>query len=189
LAAFAEDNQNVHRKETSEQTNKATSFLLSIKVPEGQRTERELTAAWMGMFGKIGKFTRYLNVINDIHKWFVTRTCRAEGDYLYQRVLRGLVAHINVSDHKDELWGRLWEECLDSVGMCCEGHISRLCNVLVGFVEGLDPPVSLGELLQQAMSAIANQDVPESEKRRLANQFFDERGVPEEERVAWLDAF
>jgi hypothetical protein len=47
----------------------------------------------------------------------------------------------------------------------------------------------LGELIQQKMAAIAGQDIPEDDKRRLANEFFDQHGVVEGERVAWLDAF
>ncbi len=61
--------------------------------------------------------------------------------------------------------------------------------MLVGFVEGLGPQVSLGELIQQKMPAIAGLDIPEDVKGRLDNEFFDQHGVLEGERVAWLDAF
>lgn len=187
LQAFAGDPQNVHRGVVSEQTNKGTEFLLKIKPPETQETEREITLAWMSK--PLLRMHDFLTVMTDMHGWFHTVTCRNAGDRLYFRLLRSLVYYIKQSEHKDELWKRLWEECSDSVGMCCEGHISRLCNVLVGFVEGLGPQVSLGELIQQKMAAIAGQDIPEDDKRRLANEFFDQHGVVEGERVAWLDAF
>ena len=92
-------------------------------------------------------------------------------------------------ERKTEMFRRAWEECVEATGMCCEGHISRLCNVLVGFDEAFQPPVSFGELLQSKMSAIAGLDVPDEEKRRQATAFFDEHGTPAEERVAWLEAF
>jgi hypothetical protein len=44
-------------------------------------------------------------------------------------------------------------------------------------------------LLQNKMAAIAAQDLPEEEKRRQATAFFNEVGLPDSERVAWLDAF
>lgn len=184
---FAQDPQNVHRKEVSEQTNKATEFLLKIKPAETQETERELTLAWMSK--PLRRMYDFLMVMTDVHGWFHTVTCRSAGDRLYFRLLRNLVHYIKHSEHKDELWERLWEECSDAVGMCCEGHISRLCNVLTGFVEGLGPQVSLGELMQQKMAAIAGQDIPEADKKRMANEFFDQHGVPDVDRVAWLDAF
>ena len=92
-------------------------------------------------------------------------------------------------ERRTELFRRLWEECAESVGMCCEGHISRLCNVLVGFDEAFQPPVPFGEILQSKMAAIAGLDISDDEKRRQANAFFDEHGTPAEERTAWLEAF
>jgi hypothetical protein len=73
--------------------------------------------------------------------------------------------------------------------MCCDGHISRLCNVLVGFDEAFAPPVPFGEILQSKMAAIATQDISTDEKVQQATAFFNEYAVPEADRTAWLDAF
>jgi hypothetical protein len=73
--------------------------------------------------------------------------------------------------------------------MCCDGHISRLCNVLVGFDDAFAPPVPFGEILQNKMAAIAALEIETEEKVRQANTFFNEFAVPEPERVAWLEAF
>jgi hypothetical protein len=90
---------------------------------------------------------------------------------------------------KAEIYKRIFEECNESVGMCCDGHISRLCNVLVGFDDAFKPPVPLGELIQNEMAKIAMSEADTDEKIRLATAFFIEYKVPEEDRVAWLDAF
>jgi hypothetical protein len=190
LARLARDNQNVHTGVVTEQTNTATKKLLAVKVPETQQTERTLTMVWLG--GLNVSYGFYLRVANDINKWFNTKDCRARDDNMYRRLMRGLVALISSEkddERKTEMYRRCWEECQESVGMCCEGHISRLCNVLVGFDDAFQPPVSFGELLQSKMSAIAGLDVTEEEKRRQATAFFDEHGTPAEERVAWLEAF
>ena len=188
VLAFADDAQNVHRKEVSEQTNKAVEFLFKLKPPAEQETERDISVSFLTMAGKF-VYGQYLEVMNDIHKWFHTKDCRENGDRFYFRILRSLVFFIKQSEHENELWKRLWQECSESVGMCCDGHISRLCNVLVGYVEGIGPQVSLGELTQQKMAAIAAQDIPEADKRKQANEFFNEHKVPHAERDAWLDAF
>ena len=73
--------------------------------------------------------------------------------------------------------------------MCCEGHLSRLCNVFVGFDEAFRPPVSLGELLQNKMAAIASLDLSYDDKIQQAIDFFNEVGLPHADRSAWLDAF
>ena len=189
LAAIARDNQNVHTRFVTEQTNKATEKLLAVKVPETQQTEKTLAVVWLG--GKIS-YGQFLRVATDINKWFNTPDCRVVGDNLYRKHLRGLVALIGSEkddERKSEMYRRCWEECFEAVGMCCEGHISRLCNVLVGFDEAFQSQVPFGEILQSKMAAIAGMDVSEEEKRKLANAFFDEHKTPAEDRTAWLEAF
>lgn len=190
LARLAADNQNVHTRQVTEQTNKATEKLLAVKVPETQQTEKTLALVWLG--GLDVAHNKYLRVATDINKWFNTKDCRSPNDNLYRKMLRGLVALIGSEkddERKTELYRRCWEECYEAVGMCCEGHISRLCNVMVGFDESFEPPVSFGEILQSKMAAIAGMDVSEEDKRKQATAFFDEHNVPQEERAAWLDAF
>ena len=190
LARLAADNQNVHTRPVTEQTNKATEKLLAVKVPETQQTEKKLAIIWLG--GLDVAHNKYLRVATDINKWFNTKDCRAPNDNLYRKMLRGLVALIGSEKDEErrvELYRRCWEECYEAVGMCCEGHISRLCNVMVGFDESFEPPVPFGEILQSKMAAIAGMDIPEEEKRKQATAFFDEHGIPQEERVAWLEAF
>jgi hypothetical protein len=191
LHAIAQDVQNVHTREVSEQTNESTRTLLEGVVPLTQKTEQTLVLAWYGLPNPPAHH-KILKTAVDMNKWFMTDTCRQEGDRLYRHVLRGLVAYIQKVGNKDlqtELWTRAWEECYESVGMCCEGHISRLCNVLVGFDEAFKPPVPFSEILQSKMAAIAGMDVPMEEKIQQANTFFNEYAVPPEQRQAWLDAF
>lgn len=192
LGRIAADAQSVHTAPVSQQTNAGTEKLLAAAIPNNQQTEKSIMRGWLNMdrVHSIG-WNDMLRVANDVNKWFNTPACRAQNDNLYRRLLRGLVATINRSDDemRPELYKRLWEECREATGMCCEGHISRLCNVMVGFDEAFQPQVSLGELMQQKMAAIASLDASEEEKRRQATAWFDEMAVPAAERAAWLDAF
>ena len=193
LRVIANDRQNVHTTAVSNQTNAGLEKILNVCVPENQDTQRIMTDEWLFKMpsGKGATFNTYLRVINDVNHWFMTKTCRATNDALYRNVLRGTVALIKQcpKDLQKELFIRLWEECLESVDMCCEGHITRLCNVFVGFDDEFKPSVPFGEILQNKMSAIANSDLDEEEKIRQANAFFDEYAVPQLERLAWLEAF
>jgi len=196
LARFVADNQNVHRSEISDRTNKATDFLLK-RHKDPKEWDEEDAAKHLNVWKDLALpfsetavcWDDYLYVMCDMHKWWDTKTCRKKADHLYMRLLFSLVEYIKTSEHKAELWKRLWEECLDAAGMCCEGHISRLCNVLSGYVEGIETPVALGELTQQKMAAIAGMEVSEDDKKRMANEFFDTHAIPAADRVAWLEAF
>ena len=179
LQRFAEDNQNVHREEVSNHTNTQTDKLLAVTVPPEQDTLADVRK----ILGRGRK------VMADVEHWYAATLCRKEGDCLYKRTLDGLWAMIKVSDHKDELCKRLKEEMTESVGMCCEGHLSRLCNVLVGFDNAFTTVVSKGEILQQKMADIASLTVTTRVKRMRARKVLQELAIPVTDHAAWLEAF
>jgi hypothetical protein len=190
LARIVRDNQNVHTAPVSRQTNESVDRLLAVDIPDGQQTEISMVQGWTHRSAppKIGRLIR---VLTDVNRWFNQTACRTNGDRLYQRILRGLVALINKQgdEARQELYQRLWEECYESVNMCCEGHISRLCNVMVGFDDAFQPPVSIGEVLQAKMAMIAGLDVATEAKHTQALAVMNELGIPAEQRQPWLDAF
>lgn len=191
LGKLAGDAQNVHTGIVVKHTNDGTEKLLSIPVPKDQKTLPEITAAVM-MKLTIYKFNKVIDVLSDMGRWYACHTCREEGDYLYKRVLDGLWARIRSETNAEtqkELIHRLYQEIHESNGMCCEGHISRLVNVMVGFDDAFAPPVSFGELLQNKMAAIYAMDIDTAEKVKQATAYFDELGVPAAERTAWIEAF
>lgn len=182
LQRLALDGQNVHTKEVNRQTSDAIRFLLETSVPEDQETVVELETAWAERPDR-------KKVLKDMWKWYGMETCVKQGDYLYQRMLDGLWARIKAHKEREELTKRLWEEAFESVGTCCQGHLSRLANVLVGFTDEVKAEVPVGELLQTRMAAIAAKDIPVEQKVEEARAVCEELKVPEAERAAWLEAF
>ena len=176
LQRLAQDNQNVHTKEVSQQTTETQEFLLKTLVPKGQDTLVELESAWYEKDTK--------KVMKDIRMYYKL----LDNDHLYQRVLDGLWAHIQEHPHRSELIERLWEEATESVTKCYHGHMSRLSNVLVGFTEEVKADVPVGEILQQKMSVIAAKDVGVLHKVCEAWFVCEELKVPQEERDAWIEA-
>lgn len=191
LAALARDAQNVHTAVVVEQTNKGLEKLLDAsKNARAMRTPEWFAAKWL--IRGYGQWNVVQRVVNDMLHWHTQAYCKTANDYLYRRTLDGLyltIQNIKDSETRIELYKRVFEECHESVGMCCEGHISRMCNVLVGFDETFAPPVPFGEILQNKMAAIAALEVETDEKVRQATAFFNEFAVPEPERAAWLEAF
>jgi hypothetical protein len=124
----------------------------------------------------------------DVDHWSRTRTCRTDNDNLYARVLQGLWALIERQplEARKELHQRLWEEMSESVGMCCEGHISRLVNVMVGFDDAFKPPISVNEMIQNKMSALSASGAPDAVHQ--AKAFMDGLAIPLEQQAPWLEA-
>jgi hypothetical protein len=191
LAALARDGQNVHTRVVVEQTNKGLEKLLQASSTGRQMRSPEWFAAkWL--VRSYGNWNLVVRVVNDMQHWYGQAHCKEQNDWLYRKTLDGLyvtVQQIKDTETRTELYKRVFEECYESVAMCCEGHISRMCNVLVGFDETFAPPVPFGEILQNKMSAIAAMEIETEEKVKQATAFFNEFAVPETERAAWLEAF
>lgn len=193
LQALARDAQNVHTREVSEQTNESTKKLLE-EYEKSCKTKRFRSPDWFAakwLTERYGGWNGVVRVVNDMQHWYGTRSCRTENDWLYAKCLDGLymlIKRTTDEETRKELYKRAFEECSESVGMCCEGHISRLCNIMVGFDDSFKPPVPIGELLQNAMAKIAQSERDANDKITEANKVFNELNVPEPERVVWLEA-
>jgi hypothetical protein len=187
MGRLANDGQNVHTQVVAKQTNGNLEILLAEELGPGQDALRLLTSWWLVTPGP--SFEDYWRVMEDVKHWYNKRTCKATNDKLYQRVLDGLLVKILLAtEEKDELVTRLWQECEEAVGMCCEGHLARLANVLVGFDETFKPPVPVGEILQQKMAAIAELKVSPKHKLQRAVELMDELKIPVADRAPWLEA-
>lgn len=192
LHALARDRQNVHTQEVTEQTNKATDLLLGFYKTYCGKPPRSVdwvAAKWLPE--SYGAWKHVSPVVNDMLYWYETATCRTPNDRLYRKMLDGLYAHIKQLENKEmqkELYKRLFEECRESIGMCCEGHMSRLCNVLVGFDEAFEPPIPVGDILQIEMAKIAKMETTLEEKIVDAKKVFDNLKIVDNARAVWLDA-
>jgi hypothetical protein len=193
LGRLARDNQNVHTDVVNRATEDGIARLCAVPLPPEQDTLRTVIHSFSGHPDV--SYERVATVWNDVVHWWNTERCRVPAhsppDTLYRRTLQGLVAHIGrveSAETRGELHRRLFQEAEESVGMCCDGHLSRLINVLVGFDDAFAPPVSQGELIQNRIAAIAAHGEASAEERiRLANAFFDEIAYPVADRAAWLD--
>lgn len=171
------DTQSIHRREVSSQTNALLASLLGDD-PESFKEDNWLpVAGWIG--APVGGHLR-----RDMKIWYDQQFCKQDNDFLYRRILNATVRYASKHVEHEELRKRIFEECTESVGMCCEGHIARLCNALVGFHELASSPVSSKEVLQERMAALAARGgTPEEGEAILV-----ELSIPKEQWDDWLAA-
>jgi hypothetical protein len=186
LQAIATDTQSIHTREVTVQHNHNMEILLATPVPADQHTIEFIHAVWTAMF----KNTVDQRIYDDMQKWYDTETCREIGDRLYRKLLDHLVARIKRVEDKSivrELFKRLQQECAESVAMCCDGHLNRLTNVMVGFDDAFKQEIPKGLILQEKMAKIALIDDVE-ERFKAATALFAELGLNHDEAGPWLDA-
>ena len=186
MQRLANDRQNVHTSAVVKQTSAGEAKLLAVRTdgkPVGLRVLRNFA-------NRGGTMQGFLMVANDVERWYSAVTCRRAGDRLYAKLLEGLWTLIEQQpeDRRTELKTRLWQEATESVGMCCEGHISRLVNVMAGFDDAFQPRVSVGEVVQSKMAELAGKDLPGADKVAQARAFLTELSFSAEEQAPWLEA-
>jgi len=186
LQRLAEDRQNVHTAAVTRQTKEGEERLLATPT-DGRQVGLRILRVFSA---RAGTLRDVMYVMNDVNDWYSRSAIREPGDRLYGRLLEGLWSLIERQPPpvRGELITRLWQEMAESVGMCSEGHISRLINVMVGFDDNFKPPVSLGEVIQNKIAAIAAMDIPVTGKLSQARALMTELGLPASEQAPWLEA-
>jgi len=189
LQKIAGDAQNVHTRVINRQTKQYMDIINSVIVPKDQKTIDEIVTAWLSVLEK--SWSDIIPVYNDMIEWGKNDTIFSKGDYLYRKVLRSLWSLIKTHNGEiyKEILNRLWEECLESVSMCGQGHISRLANVLVGFDSKFISPQGIMERFREQISEIAAKDISIESKVSETILIMNEIEMPQEDRQVWLDAF
>jgi len=187
LGKIATDTQSVHSVSATKSTNDGIFILEKQEVPLSQKTVSEIRDIWLEKFDP----EQVERIIKDMKDWGSRTQVMDKKKNLYKSVLRGLWAKIKSFDAelKAELVKRLFEECSEALGMCADGHVGRLVNVLIGFDEQFKNNISPKEYFQNNMALIAKSDVPLAFKIDQAKKLMEEAEIPQQEREAWLEAF
>lgn len=174
---FAEDKQNIHRSETVKFVLDTYKLLCAIPVPADQRTIFEIQQ----------KCNLTPAALQLLHQHYDTPVDIYELDKPYPKALDGVWAFVRSHAEKAELYVRVADELNDNVGMCAQGNLSRLCNILSGYLEGIKVAVPVGEILQEKMASIAADDAEDKVER--AKGVLTELNIPADQWDNWLSAF
>jgi hypothetical protein len=188
LKEIASSDQSVHAKVVLKATNDGICILTNEPVGK-QKTLSEIQTAWL----KKHSLSQIKPIIADMKTWGEKKTVMHKQENIYKNVLRGLWAKIktfrssNAEMYKD-LLQRLWEECSEAKGLCADGHVGRLVNVLVGYDEEFKSNVSPMEYFQNNISLIAASPSPLKFKIEQANKLMDDINMPLEQRNDWISS-
>jgi hypothetical protein len=95
--------------------------------------------------------------------------------------------YIKISPYSEDLKKILASEMQDNVGMCAQGNLSRLCNILSGYFDGINPEIkSRNEILAERLAALMSVDDVE-DRIYQANLIFTEMNATTEEREIWSE--
>lgn len=185
LANFSADKQNIHRERTVVLTKEMVGKILAIDVPKQYKWN--MTSVSQTPADIIGQCS-----LTPKAGWqMVAKYCQDESIYdlqkgIYGIVLDGVWQFILKSPHKDDLCKALRQEMEDNVGMCAQGNLSRLCNILSGYMDGMGPQESSSEVLGRLLPKLM--DITNIvERLTKAHQILLENKVDVSEWESWLD--
>jgi hypothetical protein len=185
LANFVADPQNVHTTEAVRQTKDIVARVREIPVPEGYRWNTRVVSKTIGEIiadcqltahAAAQMFNQYVSVVAvyDIE----------EG--IYGKVLDCVWQYIKASPDKEDLCKILKNEMTDNIGMCAQGNLSRICNILAGYMEGVGAQESLSERLGRLLPPLMEID-DVAERIRQACVILSENNTPPSEWGTWID--
>jgi len=174
---FVNDRQNVHRTDTVQHVKKIFDILMKIPIDVSQNTLASIIQH-CNLSGK---------AIIQLTTMYCDPTPIYEIENAYPQALDAVWAYITYHPEKKELYQRVKDELTDNIGMCAQGNLSRICNIVSGYLDGVEPMVSKVEEFQNKIAALAADQINKN-KIETAKQLLKEYDVPTNEWNVWLEA-
>ena len=185
LGAFARDTQSTHRSSVQDGTRKAIPVLIARPVDATQETLTEILIAFDDRtavrFSDRAKEQCVMEITNDYYN-------TGAFNVAYGDVLDRIWMYIKIHAERKQLIRRLAQEVIEGVGMCENGKMTHLVNVLYAYDQEITallqneaPP---REAFQAKFATLLNR--PVSERAAAAEEIFNDYRIPEAERQTWL---
>jgi len=185
LARFSADPQNVHTNQAVRQTKDIVEHVRKIPVPEGYRWNTTAVSKTIGEIISECQLTSHAAA--QMFNQYVSSVAVYDiEEGIYGKVLDSVWQYIKASPDKEDLCKILKNEMTDNIGMCAQGNLSRICNILAGYLDGVGAQESLSDLLGRLLPPLADID-DEVERIRQACVILKDNGVPHDEWDTWTE--
>jgi hypothetical protein len=183
LGILANDRQNVHTHVVVQNVKETVRKVLTIPVPPEYHTDTLKTS---------GEIILECGLSRQAAAHMMVHYCNDHDIYglgagIYGRVLNSVWQYIKTSPDAADLKKILATEMQDNIGMCAQGNLSRLCNILSGYLDGINVNVkSMNEVLGERFAllrTIENDD----DRVIAAYKILQELEVPDEQWAIWIE--
>ena len=186
LQQFAGDAQNVHTREIVQQTKDIVAKVRAIPVPEAYRWKAGFVSPTVGEIMAECKLTSHAGA-QLFNKYVSRETIYDMEEAIYAKVLDSVWQFVKNSPDKEDLCKIVKQELEDNVNMCAQGNLSRICNILAGYLDGIGSQESISERLGRLFPALMEID-DDAERKSRAEAVLIENAVPRDQWAPWMDA-
>lgn len=186
LARFVQDKQNVHTITAIQQTTDIIKRVMKIEVPKIFKWNMRRCSKTPGEI--IADCRLSIQASRTMLEKYTSDDCiYSLGPGIYGRLLDSVWQYIKNSEDRKTLRTILKSELEDNVGMCQQGNLSRLANVLAGYLEGVGSFESISEVLGREFPKLLDID-NEDERIAQGNKILDRLAVMDADtRKVWID--
>ena len=176
LGRLATDNQSVH---TSVVVQNVHANLMNLFKSQ-KVSDAEINS--MGLYCEI--MSACSSMTDEAKKTFSEKYFTKEkiydinDDRIYARTLLAVWKFIQNSPHKEDLVAILKVELTDNVGMCAQGNLTRLLNVLNGYLDGMEAEK---KSINDEFSELQRSTMSHEDKLTRGKQLLDEYKIHDEE--------
>jgi hypothetical protein len=138
LAEIAADRQNIHTSEVVKKFKDMVELIRKIEVPEEYRWNMTKVSKTMAEIISECELTPQA-------AWqFSSKYCAADTIYemeegIFGKLMDSVWQHVKTLEDPASLKQIVKEELEMNIGTCAQGNITRVANILVGILDGLDP--------------------------------------------------
>jgi hypothetical protein len=184
LERFSKDKQNVHTTAAVKRTIDVANKLINLGLGDSNSDNSLIN------YMKNSKISQKAEE-NLLEYYFSDSSVYDLVPSTFKLVFNGLWTYINNQniENKNNLILRLDQELEDNVGTCAQGNLSRLINVLSGYIEKDDEtPALIFEVALSDLMANISKEKNFSIRMQKTISLLEERKIPQEERESWIEA-
>lgn len=186
LGNFARDNQNIHTLQAVEMTKKTVKLIREkFPVPPEYQWNITITSKTPGEIIAECKLSIHASC-QMLTKYSTNERIYDIEPGIYGKVLDSVWQFIKTSSDKDCLCAILKQEMEDNVGMCAQGNLTRICNIMGGYVDGVTAKESAATVLGRLLPPLMDEDDAETRLSK-AKTILEENNIPLQEWVTWID--
>lgn len=185
LAVFAADPQNVHTAVTVRQTKEIVERVRMIPVPEGYRWNKMFVSKTIGEIIADCQLTSH-SAAQMFNQYVSSVAIYDIEEGIYGKVLDSVWQYVKNSPNKEDLCNILRNEMRDNIGMCAQGNLSRICNILAGYMEGIGSQESVSERLGRLMPPLMEIEDVDIRIRNALN-ILQENAIPISDWDTWIN--
>ncbi len=186
LAFIATDNQGVHTSEAVRLVKQNVDHIMDISVPPEYRWNLLTLSKTPGEIIAECRLTQHAGC------QMLTQYCSNVAIYdicpgVYGKVLDGVWQIIKNSEDSVALKQVVKQELEDNIGMCAQGNLTRIVNIVNGLVEGLKQYESIGDVLGRLLPPLT--EISDLKERWLQTLFIlKDNNVPLSDWFPWVES-